>query len=242
MAAARGFYNNPSKPSDYAAFQALVNRLVDQGITMEAVMLISDYGPALELKQAPSIDQLISARKESLQVRPVGDGRYQLREEADSARFCFVRPSEALFRQARCELTARREFAVNDPTFFGSLGGGKVFFEGEHGRLQLHTRSLAEVFDYLGELVHLQLTDDELLTIRTARGPQPIVRVSREQDPASPDPAAVVTRFGSDRYFIPVGAEAGQSGAVLSIVSQLLAQVQSVRNMPVSNTVNLIGD
>lgn len=236
------FYNNPSKPTDFAAFQALINRLVDQGITMESVTLISDFGPALELKEAPSIDQLISARKQNLQVRPIGEQRYQLLEEAESARFCFVRPDEALFRQAMCELGAHREFEVNDPTFFGSLGGGKVYFDGNNGRVQLHTRSLAEVFDYLGELVRLQLDSGEPLTIRTARGAQPIVRVTKMPSSLKADSVAVSTRFGSEQYAIPSGKQAGQSGAVLSILSQLLAQVQSVKNMPVSNTVNLIGE
>ncbi|WP_417787482.1 hypothetical protein [Stutzerimonas xanthomarina] len=47
------FFNNPSKVADFKHFQQLVNRLVDQGITMETAFLVSRFGPELELKQAP---------------------------------------------------------------------------------------------------------------------------------------------------------------------------------------------
>jgi hypothetical protein len=232
------FYNNPSKIADFKRFQQVVSRLVDQGITMESAFLVSRYGPELELKQAPSIDQLISARKENLAVSTRGNNRYQLTESVESARFCFVRPQENLFKLARCKLESRKEFQLGDPDFFGSVGGGRVYFEAEGiGKVELHTRSLAEVFDYLGECVRVQEANGTLLTVRTHAGQQPIIRVEQGMTMN----AMVRTEFAGDKYWIPKGPAGGQSGAVLSMVSQLLAQAQSVDDMPINNTINLIG-
>lgn len=232
------FYNNPSKVVDFERFQHLVNRLVDQGITMESAFLVSRYGPELELNQPPSIDQLISARKENLAVSTQGNNRYQLTESVESARFCFVRPHEELFKLARCKLESRKEFQLGDSDFFGSVGGGRVYFEAKDiGKVELHTRSLAEVFDYLGECVREQEAQGSLLTVRTHAGPQPIIRVQKGMNIS----AVVSTEFAGDQYWIPKGPDGGQSGAVLSMVSQLLAQAQSVEDMPINNTINLIG-
>jgi hypothetical protein len=235
---AERFYNNPSKVADFEQFQQLVNRLVDQGITMETAFLVSRYGPELELKQAPSIDQLISARKENLAISTRGNNRYQLTESVESARFCFVRPSEELFKRARCKLESSKEFQLGDADFFGSVGGGRVYFEAEGiGKVELRTRSLAEVFDYLGECVRVQKEKGTLLTIRTHAGPQPIIRVRT----GLATDAVLSTEFAGDQYWIPRGPDGGQSGAVLSMVSQLLAQAQSVKDVPINNTINLIG-
>ncbi|WP_407290793.1 hypothetical protein [Stutzerimonas zhaodongensis] len=232
------FYNNPSKVVDFERFQNLINRLVDQGITMETAFLVSNFGPELELKQPPSIDQLISVRKEDLAISSSGNNRYQLTESVESARFCFVRPKEELFKLARCKLEGRKEFQLGDSDFFGSVGGGRVYFEAKGiGKVELHTRSLAEVFDYLGECVREQEAQGSLLTIRTHLGPQPIIRVQKGMTTN----AVVSTEFAGDRYWIPKGPDGGQSGAVLSMVSQLLAQAQSVENMPINSTINLIG-
>jgi hypothetical protein len=230
-------FNNPSKMADFAKFQQLVNRFVDQGITMETAYLLTDYGPELELGQAPSIDQLLSARKEDLLVRSHGNNRYQLIEAAESARFCFTRPKEELFKRARCQLESRKEFRLGDSNFFGSVGDGRVYFEAEGiGTVQLHTRSLAEVFDYLGECVRMQKETERMLKIRTPTGPQPIIRI----ETGFATRPIVSTEFGGDQYWIPQGPAGGQSGAVLSIVTQLLAQAQSVKDMPLNNTINLI--
>ncbi len=232
------YYNNPSKTADFNRFQQLINRLVDQGITMETASLVSPYGPELDLKQAPSIDQLIAARKENLAISTRGRNRYQLTESVESARFCFVRPSEKLFKRARCKLESRKEFQLGDADFFGSVGGGRVYFEAKGiGKVELRTRSLAEVFDYLGEYVRVQNDRGSLLTVRTPLGPKPIIRV--QTGPASD--AVVSIEFAGEPYWIPSGPEGGQSGAVLSMISQLLAQAQSVEDMPINNTINLIG-
>ncbi len=233
---AERFYNNPSEPAEFERFQQLVNRLVDQGISMETVLLVSPYGPELALEQAPSLDQLISARKENLLIETRGKGRYQLTESVESARFCFSLPSEALFKRARCELENQKAFRLGDPDFFGSVGGGRVYFEAEGiGKVELRTRSLADVFDYLGECVREQ-ENGALLTTRTHTGEQPIIRVLKGRIRDS----VVNIEFAGDQYAIPSGLDGGQSGAVLSMVSQLLSQAQSVENMP-NNSINLIG-
>lgn len=232
------FSNNPSNVADFQRFQDAVNRLVDQGIAMESAFLVSRYGPELELEQAPSIDQLISARKENLAVTARGNNRYQLTESVESARFCFFNPREALFKLARCKLESRKEFHLGDSDFFGSVSGGRVYFEAKGiGKVELHTRSLAEVFDYLGECMREQEEQGQLLTVRTADGPQPIIRVHKGMTME----AVVRTEFAGNQYWIPKGPSGGQSGAVLSMVSQLLAQAQSVENMPINSTINLIG-
>lgn len=111
-----------------------------------------------------------------------------------------------------------------------------MYFEAEGiGKVELRTRSLADVFDYLGEYVREQ-ENGALLTTRTHTGEQPIIRVLK-----GPIRDSVVNiEFAGDQYAIPSGPDGGQSGAVLSMVSQLLSQAQSVENMP-NNSINLIG-
>jgi len=113
-----------------------------------------------------------------------------------------------------------------------------VYFEAKGiGKVELHTRSLAEVFDYLGEYVRVQNDRGSLLTVRTPLGPKPIIRVQT----GSASDAVVSIEFAGEPYWIPSGPDGGQSGAVLSMISQLLAQAQSVEDMPINNTINLIG-
>ena len=93
------------------------------------------------------------------------------------------------------------------------------------------------MFDYLGECVREQEANGTLLTVRTHAGQQPIIRVEQGMTMN----AMVRAEFAGDEYWIPKGPDGGQSGAVLSMVSQLLAQAQSVEDMPINNTINLIG-
>ena len=60
--------------------------------------------------------------------------------------------------------------------------------------------------------------------------------------PPQPGPSAITTEFAGTLYSIPAGTKGGQSGSVITIVSQLMAQAQSVKDMPISNTVTIVGD
>ncbi|MGE0744990.1 MAG: hypothetical protein AB7K86_07080 [Rhodospirillales bacterium] len=114
-----------------------------------------------------------------------------------------------------------------------------VLDAGEEGTLEIRTRSLAEVLDYLGEAARVQLNGGRPPSIRTPAGAQPIFVVA--EDDGSGGPFAASVEFRGRRIGIPE-ERGGQSGAVLTIVSHLLAQAQSVRDLPLSNAVTIVGD
>lgn len=231
--------NSPSQPDEYAAFQRVLQRLVDQGLTMENIVLVDKVGSPMQLDQPPSFDQLLSAHQESLIIQQTGTRHYQLMKVSEAVRFCFSEPRAPLFEQARCSSGLNQRFAVNDPRLFGSTRGARILFEsGELGSIEMYTRSLAGMMNYLGDIVRVQQASKEPLMVPTRTGPQPILVVLAEPRLG---PAAVTTEFAGNHYSIPAGPEGGLSGSVLTVLSQLMAQAQSVENLPVSDTVTIIG-
>ncbi|GHB12571.1 hypothetical protein [Modicisalibacter luteus] len=233
-------FNSPEQPKQHAAFQQALQRLLGQGLTMEEVSVAEAVGPTLRLDQEPSLDQALSAHKEGLSLQPTADKKYQLSKLSNMARFCFTTPREPLTESAYCTGPGY-QFAVTDPLFFGSTGKARAVLDppGELGSIEIHTRSLAEIMTYLGNLVRIQQASQRALTVPTATGPQPILVVKPALQLESP---AVVTEFEGTFYGIPSGTSAGQSGTVLTILSQLFALAQSVKNLPVTNTVTILGE
>jgi hypothetical protein len=234
--------NAPSGPEKYRAFQGMLERLLDQGLALEDVGVKREVGPQLDMPQSPGIDQVLSIHKEGLTIEKVGKQQYQLLEVSAAARFCFRRPSEPLFERALCNQNPHesRLFSMSDPMFFGSTGQGRVVFSaGGDGSIELYTRSLAEVLDYLGEIIRAQQSLSTPLTIKTGVGQQPLFVVIKEEPDAS---ALVSVEFAGTVYSIPGGPASGHSGAVLTIASQLLAQAKSIKDRPMSNTVTVVGD
>lgn len=231
--------SSPEQPQQYAKFLQALQRLHDQGLAMEKVAVAKAVGPSLRLEKKPSLDQVLSAHKEGLSLQQTADKQYQLSKLSDMARFCFTAPREPLMKQAGCTEPGY-QFAATDPLFFGSAGGSRIVFDppGKSGSIEIYTRSLAEILTYLGKLVRVQQTSQENLTVPTASGPQPILVVKPVSQLES---TVVVTEFAGTSYGIPAGAAGGLSGTVLTILSQLLAQAQSVKDLPVTNSVTILG-
>lgn len=233
--------NAASDPGKYRAFQVMLERLLDQGLVLEDVGIKREVGPPLDMPQPPSIDQILSVHKEGLVIERMGKKQYQLLEVSAAARFCFRGPSEPLFERALCNQNPYepRVFSVSDPMFFGSTGQGRIVFSaGDAGSIELYARSLAEVLDYLGEIIRAQQLLGRLLTIRTGAEQRPLFVVTKDDPEAS---ALVSAEFAGSVYSIPGGPASGHSGAVLTVASQLLAQVRSIKNRPMSNTVTVVG-
>ena len=230
----RAFINNPADAEQFDGFQHLLKQLIGQGLAMEEIFLTHNYGPELHFKHPPALEQILSARKENMMLKQLSGQRYQLVEVVESARFCFRRPQEPLFKQAQCAQSATsKTFDITDPLFFGSTQGGKISFEAaDFGSIALYTRSLAEMFDYLGKLVRAAQEAEFRPKVKTAAGDQPLIAILPAWKTSS---AAVTAEFNGTRYAIPAGKAAGYSGAVLSIITQLLAQAQSIKNRPASN-------
>ncbi|MEC9483476.1 MAG: hypothetical protein UMU75_09185 [Halomonas sp.] len=232
--------NTPSQPSEFEAFQRELQWLLGQGMTMEQVSVVEHYGQPVRLDRAPSLDQVLAVHREGMTVKETQPQHYQLSKTSDAGRFCFEHPTAPLLKLAHCT-GAEKQFDITDPVFFGSTGGASIVFTppGELGSIKIYTRSIAEVMDYLGGLVRLQHQSQAPLTIQTPQGPQPIITV----EPLSPmEPALVTTQFDGTLYGIPEDQSAGLSGTVLTILSQLLAQAQSVKDLPVSDTITIIGE
>ncbi|MBP0446938.1 hypothetical protein J8J14_19360 [Roseomonas sp. SSH11] len=249
----RLYVNSPDQPASYAEFQALLERLVDEGLTTEEVQLQRDVGPEFRSDSPVGLSQILSAHEKGLVVDDLtgtpprgqagqGPRRYRLRSLTASARFCFRRPTSALFAQGRCRSGAveERRYAVGDRSFFGAPTGALAVLDGGSlGVLELHLRSLAEIMDYLGEAAQMQLEKGHPPPeIRTAGGREALLAVKR--GPAGGPGISVV--FHGESFTVPAGPAGGQSGSVFAIISQLLAQAQSVRNIPTTNAVTILGD
>ncbi len=249
--------NTPDQPAGYREFQEVLERLVDQGLTTEEVELVTDVGPEIMTNAALGMDQVLAAREKGLMVEEIGSAsdagstspaagkrRYRLRLASQSARFCFRKPSGALFTEARCRggtAASERRFAFGDKRFFGTADGAIAVLDGgDNGTIEIHMRSLAEILDYLGEAVREQRRGASPPTVRVVTRREPLFVVVKDR-PEDAD-AAIAIEFGGERWVVPGGAQGGQSGAVLTIVSQLLAQAQSVRELPVSNSVTIVGN
>lgn len=245
--------NTPDQPHNHARFRALLERLVDQGLATETIELVRDGGPEIVVNGTMGLDAVLSARDKGLRVEeiaPDGSGsatktrRYRLLQADPSVRFCFRAATGRPFTDARCAsgaaLTDRR-YTYGDRRYFGTADGTLAVLDaGDQGTVEIHTRSLAEVLDYLGEAARVQLNGGQPPSIRTPAGAEPMFVVV--DDGGTGGAFAVSVEFEGRRIGIPRGAGGGQSGAVLTIVSHLLAQAQSVRDLPLSNAVTIVGD
>lgn len=145
-----------------------------------------------------------------------------------------------LFREARCsseDVAQPPRYKLGHPRLFSNMDGSVAVFEAEReGRMEIHARALSEMFDYLGELVRVQQAPEFVPVVQTPEGPSRLLAVSSELGPGpSHTPSIVSVNHGGRQYSVPAGAEGGWSGEVLSIMTELLAQAQSVGDLPFSN-------
>jgi hypothetical protein len=250
----RQVFNSPDQPGNYAKFQAILELLVDQGITTEEVQIAESGGPDIEVDETLSLEQIMAAREKGYTLEEVSDrkarggtGRlaYRLKRISPSARFCFRHPNRSPFLEASCRgglLVSDRRFTQGDRYLFGTAGTATAVLDAKDaGHLVLHLRSIAEMMDYVGEVVMVQLGGAPPPTVRTVAGRRPVFVVLDAQDDAA-HPSAVTVEFNGKSYSIPAGMHGGESAAVLTIISQLLAQAQSVRDLPSSNIFTVWGD
>lgn len=249
------YVNRPEQEREFRAFEDLLADFIDQGFTTEPVELVRDLGPALPPNPPPSIDQILAVHREGLRLErtspasgnteggTTASSRLQVRQLLPVTRFCFDAPISELYREASCAEqagAARPRFETDDPHLFSyTADAAAVFDAGETGRIEIFVRSLAEVLTYLGELTRIAVhAPQDTPDVRTWDGRESLFVVRTGEDVEG----IVAVDYQGTRYAVPTGEEAGQSGDVLSLVSQLLAQAQSVKDLPVSNTVTVIGE
>ena len=247
------FVNDPQDPQAFARFQSALEGLIDQGLTAESMQLVRDVGPPFRSDNAPDIGQLVSIHKEGLTVEELGsNGRgkeenggkrtFQVRQLTPNSRFCFESATEPLFREAACSRNgdALPRYAEGSRRLFSpARGTAAVFDAGRLGALEIYTRSLAEVIDYVGALARSSLeAPDRGVTVRSRGERLKLFVLSRS---AGPGPVTAEVEYQGVNYAVPPPPASGLSGEVLSILAQLLGQAQSVKNLPSSSTVTLIG-
>jgi hypothetical protein len=250
----RNLFNSPDQPSNYSEFQEGLEQLVDQGLTTEEVQLAESGGPDFVAGDRLSLEQILAVKEKGFTLEEVEDGKaesrtrkplYRLKRISPSVRFCFRNPDHSPFSEAPCRgglLTNNRQFAPGDRHYFGTFGTATATLDAKAaGQLVLHLRSIAEMMDFLGEVAKVQLGGAPAPTIRTPAGRKPIFVVLKTTGDFE-DGLSVTVSFNGARYAVPAGVAGGESGAVMTIISQLLAQAQSVRDLPASNTFTIWGD
>ena len=251
------YVNDPEDPAAFAAFQRALGDLLDQGLTTELVDLVREVGPPFGGPAPPAPQDILAAEKQGLAVEraaaaevPGGRPRFQMRQVLPSPRFCFAEPRTALAREARCGPGAgpggRARVGLQDPRAFGTPGAAVAAFDaGAAGRIEIALRSPAAVLDFLGALVRAQQTAaPDALALRLPGLAERPLFVIEALPPGTPAIAAMEVEGA--RYAIPAGPEGGHSGDVFSFMfsfmSQLVAQAQSVRDLPASNAATIVGD
>ena len=247
------YTNNPEDPAAFTAFQRALSDLVDQGLTTELVDLVRDVGPPFGGPAPPVPQDILAAEKQGLVLEPVaraesadGRQRFRMRQVLPSPRFCFATPRTALAQMARCGAgtrpSGRARIGLQDPRAFGTPGAALAAFDaGDAGRIEIALRSPAAVLDFLGALVRARqaAAPGALALHLPGLEGQPLLVV----EPTPPGtPAVAAVELDGVRYAIPAGPEGGHSGDVFSFMTQLVAQAQSVRDLPASNAVTIVGD
>jgi hypothetical protein len=250
------FVNDVYSPS----FPDFVKELqfgVAHGLTTETVTDTVPVGPPLPASQLtallPSLDKLIAA---GVLPTPTPKGELQLQMSKPIVRFCFdpalaKEPIEGSMNDQICsraqkETTKQPDSSSNTFSFSVNSNGPAIGIE-------LYTRSVADMFNFLGDIVAAENYDPGNTSERApaVRGIKLITPEAQTIGSAKPiSDMFVVTKGSSTDSLVSVefnGANysisrnSRTSSLVLSLLNQLVSLSTSIQDIPSSNTVVSVG-
>jgi hypothetical protein len=211
----RRYVNNPLSP-DYDAFRAALRRLIDDGLTTQAVSRDAPLGPVLTASQAASgINTFLSLKdQQRLALREVPGSKgesFRLYQTQRATWLCLASPHATRYAAAlRCD--------------YASSGAGAASVEGGIGErldetarpgetaVALRLRSSRDVFDFLGFVVAAAAGGE------AGAGATPILVVRRGEGEGR---ALASVDYDGERYRVPV-QDNGHSTLTLNLLAQIL--------------------
>jgi hypothetical protein len=250
-------FDNDAYSPTFPDFVKQLQYGVTHGLTTETVTDTIPVGPPLPSSQLtsllPSLDKLIAA---GVLPTPTPNGELQLQISKSLVRFCFdpalaKEQIDNLMKNQTCssaqkETTEQPDSSTDTFAFSETSGGQSIGIE-------LYTRSVADMFNFLGDVVAAENYDpsDKNERAPTARGIKLITPEAQTIGSAQPNQDMfVVTKgsssnslvsvdFNNDTYAI--SRDSRTSSLVLSLLNQLVSLSTSIRDIPSSNTVVSVG-
>jgi hypothetical protein len=233
-------------------FPDLLRKFIAMGLTVEDVEETTSLGLPFEKAKYPSPTELVNLDAKGIRVVGLGDGRFQLEKVNQNSRFCFdpnlaqgirvyagmpvgeigAQLPEALLCGAKASpvpnaAKRRTERAATPrpaPTDAASVDGPLV----------IRTHSTEGIIYYLGEIVRLQLG---LVPPRTANWDPHIFHLRQ----GAGGPGAITAAFQGRDYHIEVDPSgADRSSQVLDLVTELLAQNNSAKDLPQPSVIPIV--
>ena len=234
-------------------FPALLRKLIAMGLTVEDVEETTALGAPFGKDKYPSPTDLVNLDAKGIRVADIGRDRFQLEKVSQTQRFCFD-PNQAQGVRVYAgmpvgDIGERLPAgllcgAARDPAIAAVTGRGakKVAARQAHaaadvdadGPLVIRTHSTEGIIYYLGELTRLQLGlvppntgdwDPNIFHLREGAG----------------GPGAITASFEGRDYHIdvdPTGAD--RSSQVLDLVTELLAQNNSAKDLPQPSVIPIV--
>lgn len=223
--------DNVRRQGDFERFQALLDDLVNAGLTTEPVTETQKIGPPLPARPR-SVEDIVKLQKEGLDVTGPGHGAgYQVFRNQQIFAFCFDRHlaggasrlSPAFIHDHRC-------------------GRPKDERPTQAASLKITPRSTEGIIYFLGEIarVELGLSGEPAYT--------PKIRVREDEEDTlfalrreSADPSLTVAYGGAPYSIAADPRNRDHSGQVLDLVLQLLALNSSAKDLPAPNIITIPG-
>jgi len=236
-------HNNPGSP-DFPKYQELINKLLDYGLTTEAVIKPIDLGPVLTSEQAVrymtspvgNLPPGVILRKLNT---PQGE-RFQASIVKPTTSFCMGD------REKRNEIVSRFGTAIicSDTDSTGNIVGNHQSAANRKGsapvqRIAINLRSTRDIFRYLGKVAAAQTVaiPPVVTTIRTYMGDGkydyvPLLKVNKGSNVGSGPVISSVKYFGTE-YTVPLDKN-GYSSVVFDLMSLLVTLSKTPGSIPAS--------
>lgn len=234
-------------------FPDLLRKLIAMGLTVEDVEETAALGAPFAKDKYPSPTDLVNLDAKGIRVADIGHGRFQLEKVSQTQRFCFD-PNQAQGVRVYAGMPVggigeRLPPGLlcggrHDPAIAASTGSGAKKLAARQpraaadvdaeGPLVIRTHSTEGIIYYLGELTRLQLGlvppntgdwDPNIFHLREGAG----------------GPGAITASFQGRDYHIdvdPTGAD--RSSQVLDLVTELLAQNNSAKDLPQPSVIPIV--
>jgi hypothetical protein len=173
-------------------------------------------------------------------------------------RFCFdpalaKEPIEGVMKDQLCSNKVQKETGKDQPPQTGSFSFSVSQAGGPTIGIELYTRSVADMFNFLGDVVAAENYDPANKNERppAARGIKLITPEAQTIGSAQPNPdmfvvvkgtaakSLVSVDFNDETYSI--SRDSRPSSLVLSLLNQLVSLSTSIQDIPASNTVVSVG-
>jgi hypothetical protein len=246
------YINDPTR-ADYQDFRITLRNLLSLGLTTETTSTVLPFGPPLttaEMKDPRTLAVLAQALTAGVVVQPSGPDAYQIVKPISEARFCFTGggpgmpalPNSALCNSAPPNAKDEEKAPAGGEQKFaaGSSIGGF-----QNASLTVSVRSTRDVFNYLGNLIFMEVNSDKPLHPQMETQEAKDYNYLRHGDdllvvvknhPRSDD--IVKIDYEGNTYSIPA-ANQGNSALVFTVVSQILMLSKTVNLIPASTAVEV---